>query len=271
MPAWVRLQQEKQAVWGRVVGDTIHVCTGSPLDAEHACGSRCSLERLPLDSTPLLTPCQPSKIVCIGRNYLDHARELGHAVPTTPLFFLKPPSSLLAPGGTIQLPELSQQVEYEGELGLVMRRRCSRLAADADLRPYVLGYTCVNDVTARDLQNSDPQWTRAKGFDTFCPVGPWVVEPAAGAELGADCQVETRLNGEARQHGRSRDFIFSLGQLFAAITAVMTLEPGDLIATGTPAGVGRLAAGDRVAVTISVPGAPPCTLNNVVAARSRTA
>ncbi|MGH9518284.1 MAG: fumarylacetoacetate hydrolase family protein, partial [Terriglobales bacterium] len=190
----------------------------------------------------------------------------GHAVPSAPLFFLKPPSALLPPGGAIQLPELSQQVEYEGELGLVMRRRCSRLAPDADLRPYVLGFTCVNDVTARDLQNSDPQWTRAKGFDTFCPVGPWVIEPDAGS-LGAGWQVETRVNGEARQHGATVDFIFSLGQIFAAITAVMTLEPGDLIATGTPAGVGRLQAGDEVAVTIVGPGASPCTLRNSVVAR----
>lgn len=269
MATWVRFQQEGQMMWGRVMGDTIHVCTGSPLDSGHECGARCSLERLPLESTPLLPPCLPTKIVCIGRNYRDHARELGHAVPATPLFFLKPPSSLLPPGGTILLPELSQQVEYEGELGLVIRRRCARLAPDADLRSILLGYTCVNDVTARDLQNSDPQWTRAKGFDTFCPTGPWVIEPGSDQEPGQGWQVETRVNGEERQHGRCEDFIFNLGQLFAAITAVMTLEPGDLIATGTPAGVGRLQPGDEVAVTITGPGAPPCTLRNTVGRRSK--
>lgn len=266
MATWVRFRQEGQAAWGRLSGDTIHVCTGSPLDDAHECGAHCSLERLPLETTPLLPPCQPTKIVCIGRNYRDHARELGHAVPATPLFFLKPPSALLPPGGTILLPELSQQVEYEGEIGLVIRRRCARLQPDADLRAYVLGYTCVNDVTARDLQNSDPQWTRAKGFDTFCPAGPCVIEPGAGA-LGAGWQVETRVNGEGRQHGATADFIFPLGQIFAAITAVMTLEPGDLIATGTPAGVGRLHPGDEVAVTIVGAGAEPCTLRNFVAAR----
>lgn len=256
--SWVRFRQETQICWGRVRDGVIHVCSGSPLAPDHACGAHCSVERLPLEGTPLLPPCEPTKIVCIGRNYGAHAKELGNDVPKEPLFFLKPPSSLLAPGGAIELPPLSQQVEYEGELGVVIRRTCRRLPAGADPAPYILGLTCVNDVTARDLQKSDPQWTRAKGFDTFCPVGPWVVPNASWDGL----DLETRVNGEVRQRGNTRDFIFSMSEIFHAITAVMTLEPGDLVATGTPAGVGRLHPGDTVRVTIAGVG----TLENTVTA-----
>lgn len=201
--------------------------------------------------TALLEPATPTKIVCIGRNYREHARELGNEVPAEPLFFLKPPSATLAPGGVIVLPPLSQQVEHEGELGVVMRRRCSHLRPGEDIRPYILGFTCVNDVTARDLQKRDAQWTRAKGFDTFCPFGPTVTAPPDGAQFWRGLQLETRVNGEVRQRGNTDDFLFGLDQILQAITAVMTLEPGDLIATGTPAGVGPLRAGDRVSVEIS--------------------
>lgn len=261
---WVRFLQEGQICWGRLRqegGDSvIHVCSGSPLEDGHQCGAHCSMERLPLEGTALLPPCEPTKIVCIGRNYRDHAKELGNEVPTSPLFFLKPPSALLPPGGTIALPPLSHQVEYEGELGIVIRKRCRSLPADADLTPYILGFTCVNDVTARDLQKTDPQWTRAKGFDTFCPVGPYAVDLASEG-LALELAIETRVNGTVRQSGNTRDFIFSLGRIFQAITEVMTLEPGDLIATGTPAGVGALHPGDRVSVTITGLG----TLENGVA------
>jgi len=262
---WVRLLQEGQSCWGQVHDGMIQVCVGSPLAGGQYCRPHPTLERLPLEGTPLLPPCQPTKIVCVGRNYRAHAEELGHAVQETdPLFFLKPPSSLLAPGGTILLPSLSQRVDHEGELGVVIARRCHRLRPGADLRPYLFGFTCVNDVTARDLQSREPQWTRAKGFDTFCPVGPVVVE-APGADPArpwAGLRVETRVNGVLRQSGSTDDFLFSLEAQLAAITAVMTLEPGDLIATGTPAGVGPLAPGDRVSVSISGIG----TLENLVAA-----
>ena len=206
------------------------------------------MPQLPLDDAELLVPVEPSKIVCVGRNYREHARELGNEVPTEPLIFLKPTSSLLAPGGEIRRPTaLSRRVDYEGELGVIIGKRCRRLAQSDDVRPYILGYTCVNDVTARDLQNTDGQWTRAKGFDTFCPVGPLVgneLDPWAGVS------VSTRVNSEVRQQGTTRDFIFSLDAIIRYISQVMTLFPGDLIATGTPAGVGPLQPGDVVEVTV---------------------
>ena len=215
------------------------------------------MDYLVLADAKLLVPVRPSKIVCVGRNYREHAAELQHEVPSEPLLFFKPPSSLLAPGGTIRRPKLSQRVDYEGELGVVIGRKCFKLGADEDVRPYILGYTCVNDVTARDLQNKDDQWARAKGFDTFCPVGPAVtdeIDPWAGVG------VETRVNGDVRQQGNTRDFIFSLEVIIRYIAEVMTLFPGDLIATGTPKGVGPVVAGD--VIEISVEGAG--TLRNPV-------
>ena len=205
------------------------------------------IEPIPLDEASLLVPVRPSKIVCIGRNYREHAAELGHDVPQEPLLFLKAPSALLSPGGTIRRPKISQRVDHEGELGVIIGRACHRPLPDADIRQFILGYTCVNDVTARDLQNKDGQWTRAKGFDTFCPVGPLVtdeIDPWAGIA------VETRVNGEVRQQGNTRDFIFTLDVLIRHIAQAMTLLPGDLIPTGTPSGVGPLVAGDRVEVTV---------------------
>lgn len=225
---------------------------------EHAQGlgaradfSGLAFEPLPLSAAELLAPVTPSKIICVGRNYRDHAKELGNEVPAEPLLFFKPPSSLLAPGGVVRMPAASARVDFEGELALIIGKRVSKLAADADWRAnwktVVRGYTIANDVTARDLQKKDGQWTRAKGFDTFCPVGPIVsdeVDPEAGLT------VETRVNGELRQHGSTLDFIFSIPELLSYISAAITLEPGDLILTGTPAGVGPLAAGDVVEVAI---------------------
>ena len=205
-------------------------------------------EPMPLGEADLLPPVTPSKIVCVGRNYREHARELGNEVPVEPLLFFKPPSSLLAHKGTVLMPPQSERVDFEGELALVIGRRAGKLAADADWRSYVRGYTIANDVTARDLQKKDGQWTRAKGFDTFCAVGPVVgsdVDPEKGLT------VETRVNGELRQHGSTLDFIFSIPALLTYITAAITLEPGDLLLTGTPAGVGPLATGDRVDVEIA--------------------
>jgi 2-keto-4-pentenoate hydratase/2-oxohepta-3-ene-1,7-dioic acid hydratase in catechol pathway len=235
-------------------------CLLSAPPKKHAHGEFRSekIPNIPLAEVTLHAPVQPSKIVCIGRNYREHAAELGHGVPVEPLIFLKPPSSVLAPGRTIIRPKISSRVDHEGELGVVIGKRCRSLESGEDVRPYILGYTCVNDVTARDLQNKDGQWTRAKGFDTFCPVGPIVtdeLDPWAGVEL------ETRVNGETRQQGNTRDFIFLLDVVIRHISQVMALFPGDLIATGTPKGVGPLRAGDVVEVTVQGIG----TLRNPVA------
>jgi 2-keto-4-pentenoate hydratase/2-oxohepta-3-ene-1,7-dioic acid hydratase in catechol pathway len=216
------------------------------------------MDHIALAEARLLAPVRPSKIVCVGRNYREHAAELGNEVPTEPLLFFKPPSSLLAPGCEIRRPKASQRVDYEGELGVVIGKKCYKLGDSDDVRPYILGYTCVNDVTARDLQNKDGQWTRAKGFDTFCPVGPLVtdeINPWTGVG------VETRVNGEVRQQGNTRDFLFSLGVVIRYISQAMTLFPGDLIATGTPKGVGPVVAGDVIEVSVEGVG----TLRNPVA------
>jgi len=205
------------------------------------------MDRIPLAQASLLPPVRPSKIVCVGRNYREHAAELGHEVPQEPLLFFKPPSSLLPPGGTILRPKISERTDYEGELGVVIARRCHQLAESEDVRPYILGYTCVNDFTARDLQNKDGQWARAKGFDTFFPVGPLVAD---GLDPWLGVQVETRVNGDVRQSGNTQDFIFPLDLVIRYISQIMTLEPGDLIATGTPKGVGPVVAGDTIDVSI---------------------
>ena len=195
----------------------------------------------------LLPAADPSKIVCIGRNYREHAAELGHDVPAEPLIFLKPPSALLASGQKVIRPKISNRVDHEAELGVIIGKPCRSLGRDEDVRPYILGYTCVNDVTARDLQKKDGQWSRAKGFDTFCPVGPFVV---TGLDPWNGIDVEARVNGTLKQQGTTRDFIFALDVLIKHIAQAMTLLPGDLIATGTPSGVGPLAAGDVVEVTV---------------------
>src|SRR5450432_838441 len=218
------------------------------------------IEAIPLEEASLLPPVRPSKIVCVGRNYREHAQELGHDVPTEPLIFLKATSSLLPPGGVVRRPKISERVDYEGELGVVIGKTCYQPAADADIRQYILGYTCVNDVTARDLQNKDGQWSRAKGFDTFCPIGPVVV---AGLDPWTGIRVQTRVNGDLRQDGTTADFIFSLDVILRYISQVMTLEPGDVIATGTPAGVSPLLAGDVVEISVEGVG----TLRNPVADR----
>jgi 2-keto-4-pentenoate hydratase/2-oxohepta-3-ene-1,7-dioic acid hydratase in catechol pathway len=205
-------------------------------------------EPLPLNAAELLAPVTPSKIVCVGRNYRDHAKELGNEVPADPLLFFKPPSSLLAHKGTVLMPPQAERVDFEGELAIVIGKRASKLAENADWRSYVRGYTIADDVTARDLQKKDGQWTRAKGFDTFCPVGP-VVSNEVDLEKGLI--VETRVNGELKQQGSTLDFIFSIPVLLSYITAAITLEAGDLLLTGTPAGVGPLKAGDSVEVAIA--------------------
>ncbi len=199
----------------------------------------------PLSDVRLIGPCEPGKIVCVGRNYVEHAKELGNETPKVPLLFLKPPSSVISNGETILLPPQSSQVEHEAELVAVVGKRGRHIAAD-DAKKHILGYTIGNDVTARDLQKSDTQWTRAKGFDTFCPFGPWIdtdFDPS-------DSVITCRVNGQMRQMASTRDMIFNVGTLVAYISSVMTLEPGDLIFTGTPAGVNELKNGDVVEIEI---------------------
>ena len=211
-----------------------------------------------LDRVKLLPPSAPSKIVCVGRNYLDHAKELNNDVPKQPLIFMKPPSSVIAPEEPIVMPSISQRVDYEGELAMIIGRRCFQLRDTDDVQPYILGYTCLNDVTARDLQKLDVQFTRAKGFDTFCPFGPLLethLDPAG-------VTVETFVNGVRKQSGHTSQLIFPLDVIIRFIAQVMTLEPGDVIATGTPAGVSPLAPGDVVEVSVGGIG----TLRNPVVA-----
>ena len=201
----------------------------------------------------------PGKIICVGRNYAAHAKEMGNAVPDRPLLFLKPPSSIIRDGDTILLPPDSSQVEHEAEIGVIIGRRLSR-GDEAAARAAIAGITCVNDVTARDLQKLDVQFTRAKGFDTFCPFGPALrqVEPDF---IYSALEVTCRVNGALRQHGRAADMVFGIPTLVAYISGVMTLEPGDLIATGTPEGVGPVVSGDLVEVSVQGVG----TLRNSVA------
>jgi 2-keto-4-pentenoate hydratase/2-oxohepta-3-ene-1,7-dioic acid hydratase in catechol pathway len=209
-----------------------------------------------LEEARLLAPVEPSKVVCVGRNYREHAAELGNPMPAEPLLFLKAPSAIVGHGETIELPRQSERVEHEGELAAVIGRRCRSIGEDEDPLSYVLGYTCVNDVTARDLQRKDVQFTRAKSFDTFCPIGPYVVTGLDPADL----RVETRVNGDVRQSGRTSAMAFPVPFLIRYISEVMTLNPGDVISTGTPAGVGPLLDGDTVEVEVEGVG----TLRNQV-------
>ena len=208
----------------------------------------------PLAAAELLAPVTPSKIVCIGRNYRDHVKEILNSMPDdaplSPVLFLKPPSSLLAPRGVIVRPRVAQRVDYEGELAVVIGKRARKIEAE-QWRQYVRGYTVANDVTARDLQYSDGQWARAKGFDSFCPVGPVITDEIDPEQA----RIETRVNGELRQNESATRLIFPIPLLIAFITDVMTLEPGDLVLTGTPAGIGMLDRDDRVVVSIEGVGA----------------
>ena len=201
---------------------------------------------IPLSEAKLLAPVTPSKIVCVGRNYKEHAAEFGNPLPPEPLLFLKAPSSVIGDGDAIVLPPESSNVQHEGELGVVIGRAARHIREDEDALGYVLGYTCVNDVTARDLQKKDVQFTRAKSFDTFCPVGPVIVTDIDASDL----EVITHVNGEVRQRGRTSDMAFSVAYLLRYISGIMTLLPGDLISTGTPSGVSRLQAGDTVEVEV---------------------
>jgi 2-keto-4-pentenoate hydratase/2-oxohepta-3-ene-1,7-dioic acid hydratase in catechol pathway len=247
VPRYAFVDQREDALWAI-----------SPMDApEEDLAAQLAAKTLPttdfvakpLSDLHLLAPVTPSKIICIGRNYRDHAAELGNEVPKEPLLFFKPPSSLLAPSGIIRMPALSKRVDYEGELAIVIGRRCRNIGPTENIRPYIRGYVIVNDVTARDIQKSDGQWTRGKGFDTFCPAGPIVsdeIDPATGSPV----TLTTRLNDEIKQQATTADLIFPIPHLLRYITAAMTLEPGDIIPTGTPAGVGPVQPGDLIQIEI---------------------
>ena len=230
--------------FGMIEGDAVFKLLGELSEGN------LSLERtessISLKEAMLLPPVAPSKIVCVGRNYREHAAELGNPMPTEPLLFLKAPSAVIGDGDAIELPTSSARVEHEGELAVVIGRECRRMSDADDPLAYVLGYTCTNDVTARDLQRKDVQFTRAKSFDTFCPVGPYIVTGLDPLDLS----VETRVNGELRQSGRTSALAFSVAFLIRYISHAMTLLPGDLISTGTPAGVGPLLDGDTCEVAV---------------------
>ncbi len=239
----VRVTTEDGPAWGTVEGNEVRRLADGPfgsLDPGESIGR--------LDDLHLLAPAVPSKIVCVGRNYAAHAAEHGADVPSEPLLFLKPPSSVIAAGAEIVVPELSSQVEHECELALVIGRRCRAVAKDRAWE-NVLGVTCGNDVTARDLQRADSQWTRGKGFDTFCPLGPWIVTGLSEDHIG-HLDVSCSVNSELRQRANTSQMVFSPALLIAYITQVMTLEPGDVVMTGTPSGVGPLTPGDEVTVEV---------------------
>ena len=239
----VRVTTDSGPAWGSIEGnDVLHLPEG-PFGSPEP---RDSLGRL--DELSLLAPATPSKIVCVGRNYAAHAAEHGADVPAEPLLFLKPPSSVIAPGAEIVLPELSSRVEHECELAMIIGRRCRGVSEEAAWE-HVLGITCGNDVTARDVQRADSQWTRGKGFDTFCPLGPWIVTGLGEEEVGG-LDVSCTVDGELRQQASTAQMVFSPAFLIAYITQVMTLEPGDVVMTGTPSGVGPLEPGDEVTVEV---------------------
>lgn len=243
--------------YGLVEGDAI-LPLGDEQFFARDFGAGANGERVPHAEAQLLAPFRASKIVCVGRNYREHAAELGNQLPDAPLLFLKPPSAVIGHGEAIVLPPASVRVEHEGELAVVIGRRASRLGDSENPLDYVLGYTCLNDVTARDLQRKDVQFTRAKSFDTFCPAGPYVVNGLDPLDL----QVETRVNGEVRQRARTSQMAFPVPFLLRYVSHAMTLEPGDVISTGTPAGVGPLRDGDVVEVEVEGVG----TLRNPVRA-----
>lgn len=247
------LKPNAMPFYARLEGDTLTPLGTSPFSDK----IRLRDERIALGEVRLLPPIIPSKVLCIGRNYRAHAEEMGNEVPPEPLVFMKPSSSVIGPGDLIRLPALSERVDHEGEMALVIKSRCRRVSEE-DAANVILGITALNDVTARDLQKRDGQWTRAKGFDTFCPIGPAI---AIGLDP-SDLAISTRVNGETRQQSRTSLMIHRAEKLVAHITAFTTLYPGDVIATGTPEGIGRLSVGDTVDVELEGVG----TLTNPVAA-----
>ncbi len=255
----VRFALEGRTGYGILDGEKINVLWATPYDGgwENTTG-----EILTLGEVQLLAPCEPSKIVALGLNYFDHAAEFGRAVPDEPLIFLKPSTSVVGPEDDVIYPRMSRRVDYEAELGVVIGRACHHVREEA-FRDYVLGYTCINDVTARDLQKKDGQFTRSKSFDTFAPLGPWIETEIPDPD---NLLVEAYLNGERRQHSSTANMVFPVATLVAFISRIMTLLPGDLIATGTPSGIGPMREGDVVEVRVEGIG----TLRNRVVAERVT-
>ena len=238
---YCRCQLDRKTFWAVEEGGQVAELSRAPWQGGERTG-----KTFPRSEVRLLAPVAPSKIVCVGRNYRAHAKELGNQPPREPLIFLKPPSAIIGPDEAIVYPPQSERVDYEGELALVIGRRCRNLKPSDDPLSFVFGFTCLNDVTARDLQKADRSFARGKGFDTFCPVGPMVATGLDPAHL----ILETHVNGQRRQRGKVSEMIFPLDVIMCFISGVMTLEPGDLIATGTPAGVGPMQPGDTVEVAI---------------------
>jgi 2-keto-4-pentenoate hydratase/2-oxohepta-3-ene-1,7-dioic acid hydratase in catechol pathway len=239
----VRFEQEGRSGYGILEGEQISVLWGTPYNdgLKNTTG-----EIMSLPEVTLLAPCEPSKIVALGLNYRDHALEFGHPIPEEPLIFLKPSTAVIGPDEDIRYPAMSRRVDYEAELAVVIGRTCSNVQ-EVEAWDYILGYTCINDVTARDLQQKDGQWTRAKGFDTFAPLGPWIETEIANP---GNLTVEAYLNGERRQHSSTQNLIFGVAAQVAFISRIMTLLPGDVIATGTPSGIGPMQPGDAVEIRV---------------------
>jgi 2-keto-4-pentenoate hydratase/2-oxohepta-3-ene-1,7-dioic acid hydratase in catechol pathway len=236
----VRFQVNDRTAYGILDHEEIRELEGDLYGPPRPLASRYALSRV-----KLLAPCSPSKIIAVGLNYRDHAKELGLPLSNSPIIFLKPPTAVIGPDEVIAYPAKSAQVDYEAELGVVIRNSIRNVRPDG-ARGHVLGYTCANDVTARDLQKKDGQWTRAKSFDTFCPIGPWIETDLDPDDL----LIESYLNGERRQSSRTSQFIFTVNHLISFISGIMTLHPGDLIITGTPPGVGPMKRGDEIEVRI---------------------
>ena len=243
----VRFELQGRSGYGILEGEQISVLWATPYDGL----ANTTGEVMSLPEVTLLAPCEPTKIVAIGLNYRDHAAEIGHPLPTEPLIFMKPSTAVIGPDEDIVYPAMSRRVDYEAELAVVIGRPCRHVKA-ADFRDYVLGYTCINDVTARDLQQKDGQFTRSKSFDTFAPLGPWIETEIPDPD---NLTVEAFLNGERRQHSSTRNLVFPVAALVAFISRIMTLLPGDVIATGTPAGIGPMAPGDLVEIRVEGIGA----------------
>lgn len=246
-----RYKHEKHTQWGILKQEYIYPVKGTifrPFEPEK--------KGFPLAEVQILSPVEPGKIICVGRNYKKHAEERGRELPKEPLIFLKPPSAVIGPDQAVVYPEMAERVDYEGELALVMKKQARSLDENTDVFEYILGYTCFNDVTARDLQDRDDQWTRAKSFDTFAAIGPCIAADLDPARL----RLKTFLNGKLRQSGNTSRFIFSIPVLLRYISRIMTLYPGDVISTGTPSGIGPMQPGDRVDVQIEGIG----TLSNTV-------
>jgi 2-keto-4-pentenoate hydratase/2-oxohepta-3-ene-1,7-dioic acid hydratase in catechol pathway len=254
----VRFKADDRPRYGILGGGSVHSLKVSPFAQRASIGYRPALDgdRYTLDEVKLLAPCTPSKVICLGVNYRSHAIETGLAIPTVPLIFLKPPTAVIGPEDNIVLPQLEKRrVDYEAELGVVIGKRAKAISRER-ASECVLGYTCFNDVSERYAQKSDGQWTRCKGYDTFAPIGPWIeteIDPD-------DLKVESYLNGEVRQSARTSDLIFGVAELVSFISGIMTLLPGDVIATGTPSGIGKMHPGDIIEIKIEKIG----TLKNYV-------